>query len=91
MIRKLDRTGIDIHEVKTFFGIVSGIRTFTPPTVEFMSVLKTYRTALFSEYKRSLIPSTSMWFISNVTMDVGDALVSLGIRDVEHLEQCIKG
>ncbi|TXK85807.1 hypothetical protein [Paenibacillus sp. N3.4] len=91
MIRKFDRTGIDLFEVKSFFNKVSEVRLFTPPTVEFMTVLKTYRSILFHEFKRSLVPSTSMWFIANVSMDVGEALVSLGITDVDHLERCVKG
>jgi hypothetical protein len=91
MIRKLNRSRADILEVKSFFGTIPEIRVFTPPTVEFMAVLKTYRTMLFHEFRRSLVPSTSMWFIANVNMNVGDALLTLGITNLEDLERCIKG
>jgi hypothetical protein len=91
MIRKLNHTGADISEVKSFFGKVSEIRIFTPPTVEFMAVIKTYRNVLFHEFRRSLVPSTSMWFIANVNIDVGVALLNLGITNLEDLERCIKG
>jgi hypothetical protein len=91
VIRKLNRTGTDILEIRSFFNIVSGIRDFVPNTVEFMAVLKTYRPALFHEFKRSLVQSTSMWFLANVNMDVGQALLSLGITDEEQLQHLIKG
>jgi hypothetical protein len=83
MIRNLNRTAID--------SIVSKSPMLTPPTVEFMTVLRTYRTGLFNEFKRSLVPSSSMWFLANVNMDVGQALVSLGITDAEHLRRSVKG
>ncbi|MNI03840.1 hypothetical protein D3C73_567510 [compost metagenome] len=91
MIRKLDRSTLDIMEIKSFFNKVSEIRAFVPSTAEFMSVLKTYRPTLFRLFKKTLVPNTSMWFIANVNMDVGEALLSLGITDVDHLERCIKG
>jgi hypothetical protein len=91
MIRNLNRTAIDSSAVKSFFTIVSKSPMLTPPTVEFMTVLRTYRTGLFNEFKRSLVPSSSMWFLANVNMDVGQALVSLGITDAEHLRRSVKG
>jgi hypothetical protein len=91
MVRKLHGAGTDIQEIKSFFGLVSGIRDFVPSTVEFMAVLKTYRPVLYREFKRSLVPNTSMWFIANVNMDVGQALLSLGITDEQQLERLIKG
>jgi hypothetical protein len=91
MIRNLNRTAIDVSSVKSFFTVVSMSRVLTPPTVEFMTVLKTYRTGLFNEFKRSLDPSSSMSFLANVNMDVGEALVSLGITDLEDLRRSVKG
>jgi hypothetical protein len=91
MIRNLNRTANDLSAVNSFFTIVSKSPMLTPPTVEFMTVLRTYRAALFNQYKLSLVPSSSMWFLANVNMDVGEALVSLGITDIEHLKQSVKG
>ncbi|WP_173193986.1 hypothetical protein [Paenibacillus alginolyticus] len=91
MIRNFDGTRIDILEIRKYFGLISEIRNITPPTVEFMTVLKAYRPILFHEFRKSLVPSTAMWFLANVNMAVGDALVSLGITDVEHLQRLVKG
>lgn len=91
MIRRLNRTGIDILEIKKFFGLISEIRHIVPPTVEFMTVLKVYRPVLFHEFRRSLVPSTGMWFLANVNMDVGHALINLGITDEVQLRILIKG
>lgn len=91
MIRKLNRTGNDILLVRDFFWKVSEIRSFTPPTVEFLNVLRSYNPTLFHEFKSSLVPNSSMSWLSTVHMDAGEALQSLGIRDVVHLMQSIKG
>ncbi|MNI03842.1 hypothetical protein D3C73_567530 [compost metagenome] len=91
MIRRLNRTGSDILEVRDFFWLVSEIRAFTPPTVEFMTVLKTYRPVLYHEFKTSLVPNSSMCLLANVHIDVGMALINLGITDEEQLYACIKG
>jgi hypothetical protein len=91
MIRRLNRTNNDILEVRDFFWTVSEIRSFTPPTVELMTVLKTYRPVLFHEFKSSLIPHSSMSLLANVHIDVGQALINLGITDEEQLFAYIKG
>ncbi|MBP1990342.1 hypothetical protein [Paenibacillus eucommiae] len=91
MIRKLNQTQIDIMEIKAFFASVAEIKTFTPPTVEFMAVLKIYRPGLFHEFRKSLVPSTSMWFLANVSIDVGQAILSLGIHNEEQLQRMVKG
>lgn len=91
MIRRLNRTGSDIIEVRDFFWLVSEIRNFVPPTVEFMTVLKVYRPVLFHEFKTSLVPNSSMSLLANVNTDVGEALISLGITDEDQLLRVIKG
>ncbi|TXK80987.1 hypothetical protein [Paenibacillus sp. N3.4] len=91
MIRKLNRTGSDIMHVRDFFWKVSSIRAFVPPTVEFMCVLKTYNAVLFHEFKKSLVPNTSMHLLAGVHMEAGDALMSLGITSLEQLEKAVKG
>lgn len=91
MIRKLNRTGSDIMHVREFFWRSSEIRGFVPPNVEFMTVLKTYNAVLFHEFRKSLVPHTSMHILANVHMEAGDALVSLGITTLEDLELAVKG
>ncbi|MFC5449702.1 hypothetical protein [Paenibacillus aestuarii] len=91
MIRGLKRTGLDIIHVRDFFWRVSEIRTFIPPTVEFMSVMKTYNPVLFHEFKSSLVPNSSMHLLAGLYMEPGQALISLGIESVEQLETAIKG
>lgn len=91
MIRKLNRTGSDIMHVREFFWKSSEIRKFIPPTVEFMTVLKTYNAVLFHEFRKSLVPQTSMHILANVHMEAGEALISLGITSLEQLELAVKG
>ncbi|NEW09224.1 hypothetical protein GK047_24940 [Paenibacillus sp. SYP-B3998] len=91
MIRRLNRTGTDIIQVRDFFWEVSAIRNIVPPTVEFMSVLRTYNAVLFHEFKKSLVPNTSMHLLAGVYMEAGEALISLGITSVEELQLAIKG
>ncbi|MDF2648963.1 MAG: hypothetical protein K0Q73_4768 [Paenibacillus sp.] len=91
MIRKLTRTGADIMLVRDFFWKASEIRSFIPPTVEFMTVLKTYNAVLFHEFRKSLVPNTSMHMLANVHMEAGEALISLGITSLEQLQLAIKG
>ncbi|NOV04669.1 hypothetical protein [Paenibacillus planticolens] len=91
MIRKLNRTGADIIHVRDFFWKSSEMRSFVPPTVEFMTVLKTYNAVLFHEFRKSLVPNTSMNILANVHMEAGEALVSLGITSLEQLELAVKG
>lgn len=91
MIRKLNRTGADIIHVRDFFWKSSEMRAFVPPTVEFMTVLKTYNAVLFHEFRKSLVPNTSMNILANVHMDAGEALISLGITSLEQLEMAVKG
>jgi hypothetical protein len=91
MIRELNGTAADSLKIRDFFGLVSEIRDFVPPTIEFMAVLKTYRPTLFYKFRKSLIPRTSMWFLSNVHFDVGQALVNLEITSEEQLYRLVKG
>ena len=60
MIRKLNRTGSDIMHVRDFFWRHLKFAVFIPPTVEFMTVLKAYNAVLFHEFRKSLVPHTSM-------------------------------
>ncbi|SDO90288.1 hypothetical protein SAMN04487897_12654 [Paenibacillus sp. yr247] len=91
MIRKLNRTGADIMHVREFFWKSSENRAFIPPTVEFMTVLKTYNAVLFHEFRKSLVPNTSMHILANVHMEAGEALISLGITTLEQLQLAVKG
>ncbi|OCT14807.1 hypothetical protein A8709_11600 [Paenibacillus pectinilyticus] len=91
MIRKLNRTGSDIMYVRDFFWRSSETRGFVTPTVEFLTVLKTYNAVLFHEFRKSLVPNTSMHILANVHMEAGDALISLGITNLEELELAVKG
>jgi hypothetical protein len=91
MIRKLNRTGSDIIHVREFFWKSSEIRDFIPPTVEFMTVLKTYNAVLFHGFRKSLVPNTSMHILANVHMEAGEALISLGITSLEELQLAVKG
>lgn len=91
MIRKLNRTGSDIMHVREFFWRSSEIRAFVPPTVEFMTVLRTYNGVLYHEFRKSLVPHTSMHILANVHMEAGEALISLGITSLEELELAVKG
>ncbi|MDD9272206.1 hypothetical protein ACFPES_34830 [Paenibacillus sp. GCM10023248] len=91
MIRKLNRTGADIIHVREFFWKASEIRGFIPPTVEFMTVLKAYNAVLFHEFRKSLVPNTSMHILANVNMEAGEALISLGITSLEQLQLAVKG
>ncbi|WNR45181.1 hypothetical protein [Paenibacillus roseipurpureus] len=91
MIRRLNRTGSDIINVREFFWRSSESRGFVPPTVEFMTVLKTYNAVLFHEFRKSLVPNTSMHILANVHMEAGEALISLGITSLEELELAVKG
>jgi hypothetical protein len=91
MTRNLKRTANDIIEIRNFFYSVSEITKYTPPTVEFMAVLKVYRPVLFHEFRKSLVPNTSMWFLASVNMNSGDALINLGVTNDEQLQQLIKG
>ncbi|MBP1966904.1 hypothetical protein [Paenibacillus aceris] len=91
MIRKLNRTGADIIHVRDFFWKSSEMRGFVPPNVEFMTVLKTYNAVLFHEFRKSLVPNTSMNILANVHMEAGEALISLGITSLEQLEMAVKG
>ncbi|UJF32590.1 hypothetical protein [Paenibacillus hexagrammi] len=91
MIRKLNRTGADILHVRDFFWKASEIRTFVPPTVEFMTVLKHYNAVLFHEFKSSLVPNSSMSLLASLHMEPGEALINLGITSVEELELAVKG
>ncbi|NQX71091.1 hypothetical protein HQN90_33720 [Paenibacillus alba] len=91
MVRKLNRTGSDIMHVREFFWGASEIRAFVPPTVEFMTVLRTYNAVLFHEFRKSLVPNTSMHILANVHMEAGEALISLGITSLEELQMAVKG
>lgn len=91
MIRKLNKTGADIIHVRDFFWRSSGKRGFVTPTVEFMTVLKTYNIVLFHEFRKSLVPNTSMHILANVHMEAGEALISLGITSLEQLQLAVKG
>lgn len=91
MIRKLNRTGADIIHVRDFFWKASEVRGFIPPTVEFMTVLKTYNAVLFHQFRKSLVPNTSMHILANVNMEAGEALISLGITSLEELQLAVKG
>jgi hypothetical protein len=91
MIRRLNRTGTDIMQVRDFFWKASEVREFVPPTVEFMAVLKTYNAVLFHEFRKSLVPNSSMHLLASVHMEAGEALISLGITSIEQLEVAIKG
>lgn len=91
MIRKLNKTGADIIHVRDFFWKSSGKRGFVTPTVEFMTVLKTYNVVLFHEFRKSLVPNTSMHILANVHMEAGEALISLGITSLEQLQLAVKG
>ncbi|MFC0214967.1 hypothetical protein ACFFK0_21385 [Paenibacillus chartarius] len=91
MIRKLNGSGNDILEVRKFFELLSEIRTYVPPTVEFMIVLKTYRPVLFGEFRSSLLPHSRMHMLASTNFDIGQAIINLGITDQEQLYQAIKG
>lgn len=91
MIRKLNKTGADIIHVRDFFWKSSGMRGFVTPTVEFMTVLKTYNVVLFHEFRKSLVPNTSMHILASVHMEAGEALISLGITNLEQLQLAVKG
>jgi hypothetical protein len=91
MIRKLNHSNNDILEVRKFFEGLSEVRSYVPPTVEFMTVLKTYRPKLFHEFKTSLIPNSRMHMLAGTTFDIGKALISLGITDKEQLQKAVKG
>jgi hypothetical protein len=91
MIRDLNGTAADAAKIRDFFVLVSEARGFVPPTIEFMAVLKTYRPILFIKFRKSLIPSTSMWNLANIHIDVGQALVNLEITSEEQLYRLVKG
>jgi hypothetical protein len=91
MIRELNGTAADGLKIRDFFGLVSEVRDFVPPTVEFMAVLKTYRPVLFIKFRRSLIPRTRMWYLANVHFEAGQALVNLEITSEEQLYRLVKG
>ncbi|TBL75630.1 hypothetical protein [Paenibacillus thalictri] len=91
MIRKLNKTGTDIMLVRDFFWKVSEIRHFVPPTVEFLTVLRTYKPLLFHEFKSSLVPNSSISLLASVHMEAGQSLINLGITDLEKLQQAVKG
>jgi hypothetical protein len=91
MIRELNGTAVDGLKIRDFFGLVSEVREFVPPTIEFMAVLKTYRPILFLKFRKSLIPRTSMWFLANIHFEVGQALVNLEITSEEQLHRLVKG
>lgn len=93
IIRKLsrNRTTIDIVEVMNFFNLISETANFTPPTVEFMTILKNYRPLLYQEYKLSLIPKTRMHSLAYTEFDLGQAIINLGITDVHQLRRMVKG
>jgi hypothetical protein len=91
MIRDLNGTPADSLLIRDFFGLLSEIKVFVPPTVEFMAVLKTYRPILFYKFRKSLIPRTSMWYLSHVNIDVGQALLNLEITSEEQLYRLVKG
>jgi hypothetical protein len=92
MIRDLNGTAADAAKIRDFFVLVSEARGgFVPPTIEFMTVLKTYRPSLFIKFRKSLIPSTSMWNLANIHLDVGQALVNLEITSEEQLYRLVKG
>ncbi|MGG1553843.1 hypothetical protein [Paenibacillus ferrarius] len=91
MIRKLNRTGSDIMYVRDFFWKSSEIRGFIPPTVELMTVLKAYSPVVFHEFRKSLVPQSSMHILASVHMETGEALINLGITSVEQLELAVKG
>jgi hypothetical protein len=91
MIRELNGTPADGLKIRDFFGLVSEVRDFVPPTIEFMAVLKTYRPILFIKFRKSLIPRTRMWYLANIHFDVGQALVNLEITSEEQLYRLVKG
>ena len=91
MIRQLNGATTDSLKIRDFFGLVSEVREFIPPTIEFMAVLKTYRPVLFYKFRKSLISRTSMWFLANIQFDVGQALINLGITSEEQLYRLVKG
>ncbi|GFZ78175.1 hypothetical protein GCM10008018_24530 [Paenibacillus marchantiophytorum] len=91
MVRKLNRTGSDIMHVREFFWRSSEIRAFIPPTVEFMTVLRTYNAVVFHEFRKSLVPNTSMHILASCHMEAGEALISLGITSLEELQLAVKG
>jgi hypothetical protein len=91
MIRKLNHSNNDILEVRKFFESLSEVRSYIPPTVEFMTVLKTYRPKLYHEFKTSLIPNSRMHMLASTSFDIGKALLNLGITDKEQLQKAVKG
>lgn len=91
MLRKLNKTNEDIIEVRKFFEQMSEVRTFVPPTVEFMTVLKNYKPKLFQEFKASLVPNSRMQMLATIHFDIGQALINLGITDQTQLYQALKG
>jgi hypothetical protein len=91
MIRELNGTTADGLKIRDFFRLVSEVRDFIPPTIEFMTVLKTYRPVLFIKFRKSLIPRTRMWYLANIHFDVGQALVNLEITSEEQLHRLVKG
>jgi hypothetical protein len=91
MIRNLKGWGNDIIEVRKFFEIVSGIKGYTPPTVEYMTILKNYKPLLFYEFKNSLVPNTSMHMLAIVHFNLGEAIISLGITSEDELRNALKG
>ncbi|KIL41492.1 hypothetical protein SD70_06300 [Gordoniibacillus kamchatkensis] len=91
VLRNLNHSKDDILEVRKFFELLSEVRTYVPPTVEFMTVLKTYRPKLFQEFKTSLIPNSRMQMLATINFHIGQALINLGITDQAQLQQAIKG
>jgi hypothetical protein len=91
MIRELNGTAVDSLKIRDFFGLVSEVRDFVPPTIEFMTVLKAYRPILFIKFRKSLIPRTRMWYLASIHFDVGQALVNLEITSEEQLHRLVKG
>ncbi|WP_248928279.1 hypothetical protein [Paenibacillus hamazuiensis] len=91
MVRKLNRTAMDGIYVREFFWKVSEIRDYVPPTVEFLTVLRYYNSVLFYDFRKSLVPNSSMWLLAGVDMDVNLALHNLGVRTVDQLRHLVKG
>jgi hypothetical protein len=70
-----DRTGISL--ALDFLSSTMRIRSFIPPTAEFVTVLKNEKPVLFQFLKKVIAPTSPLYFIIQLDMDYEVALARL--------------
>lgn len=70
-----------IYQVMDFFAIVLRHKKSTPPSTEFVTLLKWRKPILFQHLKKAISPTSTLQYLLQLDMDEQLALKRLGLKE----------